>query len=322
MLPPKVFSLLSLLLITPLCSSQNFALPEDTLPFEVYPLLNDLQPEIPSPWIHSDGNEFVVAVNKDNKYAVIQVTLSNDLGICPQLRVDSSDFPELKHTGLHNEERLDTIQTITGRSLAEITKLGRPNGLSQAGFLAEDEDIISVIKGDNQLVSQMGLTHPQLAKPLFHVLNMMDADLSLNRWNMAKHSWDHIRYFYYNEQKVFVEAEDTKGGQLSIFKDSIEGAFYIKLWREFDPDESQYLAEHYNYLPEKDLKEFKSQLSRINTGEMQPQYIMRYGFYEGHTFWRADPLALSFIFGLISLEELDMLFENRLPEILSKHHTK
>lgn len=55
---------------------------------------------------------------------------------------------------------------------------------------------------------------------------------------------------------------------------------------------------------------------------MQPQYIMRYGFYEGHTFWRADPLALSFIFGINSLEELDKTFEYRLPDIMSMHHTK
>ena len=48
--------------------------------------------------------------------------------------------------------------------------------------------------------------HPELAKPLFHVLNMMDMDLSLDRWNMAKHRWDNISSFYYNGTKVHTEA--------------------------------------------------------------------------------------------------------------------
>lgn len=313
-------SVISLFIMSPLCLSQSILVPNDSLPFELYPKLNNFRPNIPSPWIIDDGNEYVLAVNREDKYAVIKVTLSNHLGIAsPQLIVDTSDFPKLAESGLHSEEDLDTIQRITGRPIAEITRLGRPNGLSEGGFLAEDENIISVLQSDNSMVRKLGLTHPQLAKPLFHVLNMMDADLSLDRWNMARHSWDHIRHFYYNDQKVFVEAEDTKGGQLSIFNDSIEGSFYIKLWREFAPEESLYLKEHYNDLTEQELKQFKKQLSRINTGEMQPQYIMRYGFYEGHTFWRADPVALSFIFGMKSLEELDKTFENRLPEILSKH---
>ena len=86
---------------------------------------------------------------------------------------------------------------------------------------------MSIIKADNLIVKKLKLTHPQLAKPLFHVLNMMDEDLALNRWNMAKHKWENIHHFYYNGRKVFIDAEDTKGGQLSIFDDNIEGGFYI-----------------------------------------------------------------------------------------------
>ncbi len=66
------------------------------------------------------------------------------------------------------------------------------------------------------MVRRLGLTHPRLARPLFHVLNMMEEDLRLNRWNMAGHRWENITSFYYQGKKVFVEAEDTKGGQKSI----------------------------------------------------------------------------------------------------------
>ncbi|NQU88427.1 MAG: hypothetical protein HQ541_21995 [Mariniphaga sp.] len=317
-----LLSLIIIFLSTLFCSAQTRLIHVDTIPYDIYPEVIDFNPNLPSPFITKNGKEFVIAVTNEKKFAIVQVTLSNDHGICPQLTVDTADFPQLAQNGLHSEERLNNIKTITDRSLKEISELGHPNGLSQAGFLAHDENIISVIKGDNRVVSQLGLTHPQLAKPIFHVLNMMDADLSLNRWNMAKHQWENIRYFYYNNHKIFVEAGDTKGGQKSIFNDNVEGAFYIKLWREFDSDEIQYLKKHYDYLPENEFNDLKNHLSVINTGEMEPQYIMRYGFYEGHTYWRTDPIAISFIFGLKNLNELNRLFESKLHKILTSHYTE
>jgi len=293
----------------------------DTIPYNIYPQVNKEKPALPSPFRTKDGHEYVIAVTKEGHYGIIRVTPANTYEICKQLIVDTLDFPELAHTGLHSEAGLDTIQTITGRALGKITMLGRPNGLSQAGFMARDENIISIIKGDNSLLVKLGFTHPQMAKPLFHVLNMMDADLSLNRWNMAKHKWENIRYFFYNNHEVFVEAEDTKGGQKSIFNDGIEGAFYVKLWRELNPDEINYLKDRYASLTEDNFKDLISKLSVMHTGEMEPQYIMRYGFYEGHTYWRTDPIAIAFIFGLEHLQELDNILENNLYHFLTKHYT-
>ena len=104
--------------------------------------------------------------------------------------------------------------------------------------------------------------------------------------------------------------------------DNIEGAFYIKLWREFETREKQFLKEHYSHLSPTEFIELNTLLSVISTGEMEPQYIMRYGFYEGHTFWRTDPIAISFIFGLKSLQELDRIFEGKLYELLIGHFTE
>jgi hypothetical protein len=294
----------------------------DTILYNIYPEVNEARPNLSSPFLSAGNQEYVTAVTIENMYAIIPVTLSNDRDICQQLIVDTSDFPQLARTGLHSEKALNRVKIITGRTVEDITELGRPNGLSQDGFMAQDEDIISVIKADNRIVSQMGLTHPQLAKPLFHVLNMMDMDLSLDRWNMARHQWENIQYFFYNNQKVFVEVEDTKGGQKSIFDDSIEGGFHIKLWREFSEKELQLLSKHYQHLTPAEFARLKAHLSIINTGEMEPQYIMRYGFYEGHTFWRTDPIAISFIFGFKSLEELDEIFKGNLYEILTDHFTE
>ena len=67
------------------------------------------------------------------------------------------------------------------------------------------------------------------------------------------------------------------------------------------------------------MAELIKKLSNIHSGEMVPYYIMRYGFYEGHTDYRADPIAIAFIFGIRTLEQIDATFEGRLCETLTRH---
>ena len=54
---------------------------------------------------------------------------------------------------------------------------------------------------------------------------------------------------------------------------------------------------------------------------MEPYYVMRYGFYEGHTSYRADPIAISFIFGLRTLTQLETAFKGKLYTTLTCHFT-
>ncbi len=61
-------------------------------------------------------------------------------------------------------------------------------------------------------------------------------------------------------------------------------------------------------------------LARIYTGEIEPYYIQRHGFYEGHTAWRADPLGIAMVFGLRSIEELERAFPKKLDRIVREHH--
>jgi hypothetical protein len=70
------------------------------------------------------------------------------------------------------------------------------------------------------------------------------------------------------------------------------------------------------------MAELKKQLTSLHFSEMVPYYIMRYGFYEGHTDYRADPIAIAWIFGLKSLEEIEETFKGKLYEALTKHFTK
>jgi HEAT repeat protein len=287
----------------------------------LYPGTLDRLPPVSSPFTREDGMEVVTAFTKNNKYVLVPVTVTNCRSKGRQLDVDGDDFPTLAKTGLHSEAELRQAKTITGRSISEITAVGRPGQSSGVGFLAEDEDIISVLAGDNRLVKKLGLTHPQAARPLFHTWNMILKDLELNLWPNHK-LWDNFRYILYNGKKVIATAVGTRGGQESIFDDEIEGAVTITIRREPDKEEKRFLAEKYAHLDEEQLKEMIKKLSTITTGEMEPYYIQRYGFYEGHTDYRTDPLAISFVFGLKRIEEIEQAFPGEIDKILRTHFTE
>jgi hypothetical protein len=294
-----------------------------------FPHTYDQCPELPSPYTTKGGTEIVIALTKDGKFTLIPVTAKKgeplgyregDWDKIRILEVDAKDFPTLAKTGLHSEVELDSTRRITGRSIAEITDSGRPGGSSGAGFMSQEEDIISVLKGDNRLIKKLGLTHPQMAKPLFHVWNIA-------RWigHMSQstgRSIGHIDYFLYNQRKVRLITAGGRGWQYSIFNDEIQGMYHLEFSVELDEDETAFVRERYSNLSDEQMADFQKMLSHIHTGEMVPFYIMRYGFYEGHTGYRADPIAISLIFGLRSLEEIEKVFEGNLYKALTKHFTR
>jgi len=296
---------------------------------KLYPHTYDQCPELPSPYTMEEGTEIVVAFTKDNKFTLIPVTVEkgeplgyrekdwDKIGI---LEVDAEDFPTLARTGLHSETELDYTRWITGRSIAEITDNGRPGGSSGEGFISQEEDIISVLKGDNRLAKKLGLTHPQLAKPLFHVWNIIRLVSYTSR--SVGRSIEDIDYFLYNGRKIRLISGGGRGWQSSIFNDEILGMYHIEFCIELDEDEKAFLQEKYSNLSNEQMTDFLKMLSHIHTGEMVPFYIMRYGFYEGHTGYRADPIAISLIFGLRSLEEIEKAFEGNLYKALTEDFTK
>ncbi len=292
----------------------------DSVP--LYPETLESRPQMASPSTRADGTDVVLAVTAEGRWAVVPAGALDDERRERQRRVDAHDFPTLARTGLHCPQELAQTVTITGRSLAEITDLGRPGGLSEDGFMAADEDVLSVLQGDNRLVSALGLTHSQMARPLLHVWNMIEADVEVGRWNRAEHRWDRIRQIVYNDRHLEIEAHDTKGGQESIFDDELRGAFSIKVQRAPTPREERFLRQRYGSLPPRTWNAFVRKLTAMETGEMEPHYIQRYGFYEGHTNWRTDPIAIAFVFGLRSLEEIEAAFPGRLDEVLRAHFTR
>lgn len=300
-----------------------------TKELQFYPQFFKELPAIPSPCTLNNGIEVLVAHTRADEFTIIPVTVENgevqnykksQWGKGNQLEVNAKDFPSLANTGLHSDKELDGAQSITGKSPAEITKNGHPWNMSAEGFLAADENIISVLKGDNVLVKSLGLTHPQLAKPLFKIVNLI---LEHRKYYLKKiRPYEDIDYIIYNEKKVYLKWGGEKGYQHSIFNDNILGYYVIDLYRELNPEEIAYLKSKYSHLNDEQMKEFITQLSHIHTGEMVPYYIMKYGFYEGHTAWRADPIAISFVFGMKSLSEMDRLLEHDLYTSLIQHYTK
>ncbi len=181
--------------------------------------------------------------------------------------------------------------------------------------MADDEDIISVLKGDNDLVRKLGLTHPQMARPLFHVWNMILQEITCGKFGR----FSNVQAFFHNGRKILLRGESFKGWQNSIFQDEVQGRFEIDLRYELTPQERLLMQEKYSHLTSLQMVELIEALTRLHFSEMAPYYIMRYGFYEGHTDYRADPIAIACIFGLRSIEEITNAFGADLPGTL-KHH--
>ena len=298
--------------------------------YPLYPATLPECPDMPSPFTTPDGREVVVGFREgDQACTLIDVTVedgaprnykANQWGKGEQLRVDDADFPTLARIGAHAEAELDRTETITGRSVDEITEDGRPGGASKIGFMATDEDIISVLRGDNRLVDRLGLTHPELAKAMLHLWNLVRAhDIEARRVGRPVPVVD---WFLYNGNTVqLIESESGKGWQESIFDDGILGMFLIRIQRDLEPHEEAFLRHKYGQIPDDEIAELTAALSQMRVGEMVAYYIQRYGFYEGHTNWRADPIAIARIFGLRTIEEIDRAFEGELYEALTRRHS-
>ncbi|MBN1417982.1 MAG: hypothetical protein JXP34_04355 [Planctomycetes bacterium] len=287
--------------------------------FELFPAALRERPDIPSPCRAADGREILTIRTEEGRYALVPVTIVPGATVSPweaPLEIDREDFPTLARTGRHSEIELDLTRSITGRSLAEITELGRPGRLSSDGFLAEDEDIIGVLKGDDRRVKGLGFTHAELAAPLLRICNLIR---EVSRRTRGHHL---TRTVFYGGETLRLEVELTKGGQRSIFDDGLDGAWTIEIRRDLDEKEVALLERRYAHLGRDPRDRLAEQLSRIRTGELQPFYIYRYGFYEGHTDWRTDPIAIASVFGLKGLEEIEAMFAGRLDRVLGEHFVR
>jgi hypothetical protein len=166
-------------------------------PLSVYPaILTNASPHLPSPGVSQEGHEYLLVRAAAGHKAIVVVTVENGplnlqygtekIGKGDQLKVDGDDFPTLAATGLHAQAELEQARTITGKAVEEITRIGRPGVSSGIGFLAADEDLLSVLRGDNELAAKLGLKHSDLARPLFHVWNLLLREYALGKLGRFK----------------------------------------------------------------------------------------------------------------------------------------
>jgi len=146
----------------------------------------------------------------------------------------------------------------------------------------------------------------------------MRTDLDLGRWDMSTHRWGNVTALMSHGRLVTLAARDSKGGQFSIFADGLEGAFTIEIDTDLTDAEKAFLRTRYPRLEAAAIEALAQSLTRIRTGEIQPHYVMWYGFYEGTTPWRADPVALAFVFGLRTVEQIEAAFPGRLYEAMMR----
>jgi hypothetical protein len=297
------------------CSSDRykFKLPKinaESLNFP--PDLIDDKPGLPSPALSQAGRELVLVKTDNDRYTWIDATVENGepfdykrrlYGKGNQLLADKEAFPGLASGGIHSDRELLNTKVITGRSVSQITVDARPWSSSGVGFLAEDETILSVIRADNLTVKKLGLTHPDMARPLFHLWNVSRESDKLGT-DPVTGNWVHLAAMIYHGHEVMIKIAGSRGWQESIFDDEILGTGHIEIWRDLNAGELAFLRKHYKDLSENQTVALQKNLSFIRTGELVFFYINRYGFYEGHTEYRVDPLAVALVFGLRSIEDI------------------
>lgn len=277
--------------------------------------------------LNINGREYILAKTESGKFTIIDVTVEKGKpfnyygsirGKGNQLFVDSIDFPTLSLTGLHSESELQKTISITERSIAEITMRGRPDRMSGAGFMAEDEDIISVLLGDNRIVRKIGLRHSDLAKTIFHLWNIIQYSNQVRVLNNIEPP--KVDTIFYNDKVIKYVIPSCRGWQYSIFNDSIWGECHLEIQVTLSDEENKFIEQNYKHLTPEQKTDFINRLTHLHTGEMAAYYIQMYGFYEGHVEYRADPIVLAYMFGLKTLKELNNAFNGNLYETIINHH--
>lgn len=331
MLKPLTGILIILLLFS--CSSGRYKsnLPEiSSEELKFAPQLYTSNPDLLSPSISEKNRELILLKTKDGKYTWMDGTVENgepfDLkkqlyGKGNQFMADDKDFPTFASTGIHSHKELVNTKIITGKSVSQITIDGRPWASSGVGFLAEDETILSVIFADNLTVKKLGLTHPDIARPLFHFWNVA-RDFEKLCINTETNESMEMEAMLYNGYEVKFKIQGSRGWQESILNDEILGTGHLELWRDLYTNEIDFLKEQYGTLSEEQFEFLKTKVSSFHTSEMVFFYINRYGFYEGHNEYRPDPVTVAVIFGLTTIKKAHRTVGGDLYRYYNEHFTQ
>jgi len=166
----------------------------------------------------------------------------------------------------------------------------------------------------------LGKGNQLLARPLFHLWNISNIHARYNESKPAEERTD-LKALVYNGHEIAVQVTGSRGWQESIFNDEILGTGHMEVWRELDLHEMEFLKKQYQHLSPEQFETMREGITHLHTGEMVLFYINRYGFYEGHSDFRADPVTIAYIFGIRALEELHKATGGDLFRYFTTHFT-
>jgi len=86
-----------------------------------------------------------------------------------------------------------------------------------------------VLHGDNELVRRLGLKHPDLARPLFHVWNLLLREFELESWAVQ----DDVGSFWYHRRRFTFGHSGPKVSRKPSSTTRSRARFDIELWRSW-----------------------------------------------------------------------------------------
>ncbi|HEY4036066.1 MAG TPA: hypothetical protein VGL94_19075 [Ktedonobacteraceae bacterium] len=156
---------------------------------------------------------------------------------------------------MNSTESIRNLQSINGITIENLEARMRPRCDSGAGFLGSNESLREVIIKDTKTVTEMGLTHQEIAEFL--------RLFSKEQKGRSEHNGK--EYFHY--------FKPWRGDQVSPFSDGTKASVYHTVINLENG-------------------------ARIEFSELLPEMIDRYGFYEGKTSYRLDPMEIARVAGI------------------------
>lgn len=211
---------------------------------------------------------------------------------------------------------LDSLTHLNGVPIATIEARAKPGGWSTGGFIGRDETFLGVLQRDWKTISLLGLTHTEMAD---HLRTIRAGARAFYGEQSGVTSYDYTQFpgmkalvegmhgasFVHRPQTIRVTVETYGGHQEDIFKTG--GRMQLNQGVVVDSE--------WNW-----CRDFVYQNTTTGQKITVPyglfEYIRRYGFYEGTTAYRVDPLQLISVITGERREDIQMFLQMREVEAL------
>jgi len=182
-------------------------------------------------------------------------------------------------------------RAIGNNTLEKLEEKLRPERASRAGFLGQEDFLVSTLLEDRATMKKVGVSYTELAKVIYYLTN---------GWYMKKMKVDQGNDFVYKKQ-LAVTVYRTMGPQRCPFDDVGLGWSMILVEKLETYDESQkIIKERKDKLKERKddcsdviLEHLIKTKNNIILTELSPHLIYRHKFFEGKgTPYRMEPAVL------------------------------